>query len=213
MGCGDSKTNQAVQATEQQLETKQQIEAAVQRHGGPRDALCHICGRKYTIHSIDIHVPQCEKLWRQRQELLPPQERKPVPTLQGDPKTMTLEKRNEMALELHTQDALEECHYCGRTFLPDRLKVHVPSCERNHKRSSSSSPPISKKHTKSPTTKASPLKTGTTIQQQSHNNKTTTTNNSRASRDALQACGHCGRKFYSDRLQVHLRSCVKPSKT
>jgi hypothetical protein len=32
---------------------------------------CHICGRNYTIHSIDIHLPQCEKLWNDRQAKLP----------------------------------------------------------------------------------------------------------------------------------------------
>jgi hypothetical protein len=196
MGCGGSKQGQAVQATDRTLE-KKQIRAAVKAHGGPRDARCHICGRKYTIHSIDIHVPQCEKLWIQRQELLPKKDRKPVPTLQGDLQKMTLEERNEMALNLHNTQALETCQYCGRTFLPDRLKVHVKSCERNHKTTKGSN----NNNTKSPKNPPPP-KTGV-------NNKVTTKHNSRESRDALKACEHCGRKFYSDRLEVHLRSCTR----
>jgi hypothetical protein len=197
MGCGGSKET-AVQATDRKLE-KKQIRAAVKAHGGPRDALCHICGRKYTIHSIDIHIPQCEKLWIQRQELLPKKDRKPVPTLQGDPQKMTLEERNEMALNMHNDHALEACQYCGRTFLPDRLKLHLKSCERtNHEKTKRSNN----------TTKQQPTpKTGT-----KNKNTTTTTHNSRESRDALKACEHCGRKFYSDRLEVHLRSCGKPSR-
>jgi DNA-directed RNA polymerase subunit M/transcription elongation factor TFIIS len=199
MGCGGSKDEQTVQnKTDRKLE-KKQIRAAVKAHGGPRDALCHICGRKYTIHSIDIHVPQCEKLWLQRQALLPKQDRKPVPALTGNLPTMTLEQRNQKALDLHTAQALETCPYCSRTFLPDRLKVHVTSCERNHKRAVSSNTTTTTTTTNSNSKVKSP-KTGT---------KTTTTQqNSRQARDALIPCEHCGRKFFSDRLQVHLRSCA-----
>jgi hypothetical protein len=191
MGCGGSKEQANHQAnTDRKLE-KKQIRAAVKAHGGPRDAVCHICGRKYTIHSIDIHVPQCEKLWIQRQELLPKKDRKPVPKLQGNPEKMTLAERNEMALKLHQDEALETCQYCGRTFLPDRLKVHVKSCERSSNKK--------KKNTKYPKSKppAPP--------------KTNKKNNYRESRDALKACKHCGRKFYFDRLEVHLRTCAKPA--
>ena len=200
MGCGGSKNHQAVQAkgnNRHEVDSKE-IRAAVKAHGGPRDALCHICGRKYTIHSIDIHVPQCEKLWIQRQELLPTRDRKPVPTLPGDPQKMTLEKRNELALKLHTQDALECCQYCSRNFVPDRLKAHIKSCERNHNKRSSHA------NTKAPKIKPPSPKTGTKTE-----TRTAPSNNYRASRDTLQACEHCGRTFYSDSLQVHLRSCAK----
>jgi Zn finger protein HypA/HybF involved in hydrogenase expression len=96
-------------------------------------AYCHICGRKYTAHSIDIHLPQCEQLWVDRQRQLPKQEQKPVPQMPNVKyKNLSLDQRNEMALQVHNDVALAKCQYCARTFLPDRLEVHLRSCARNH---------------------------------------------------------------------------------
>jgi hypothetical protein len=86
-------------------------------------------------HSIDIHLPQCERLWMQRQAKLPKSKRKPVPQLLllNRNKRMTLEERNEMAMGVYQDTALAACNYCCRTFLPDRLVVHLRSCApRNH---------------------------------------------------------------------------------
>ena len=135
--------------TDQQVHPKKRHE---ERQRGPRDVLCHICGRKYTIHSIGIHVAQCERLWEQRQEQEYQQRAviakngyklKPVPQLPDSvtkvpPRDMTpkqLEERNAMAMQVYNDHALEKCSYCHRTFLPDRLQVHLKSCARHHQRS------------------------------------------------------------------------------
>eukprot|EP00523_Entomoneis_sp_CCMP467_P018514 CAMPEP_0168821600 /NCGR_PEP_ID=MMETSP0726-20121227/9492_1 /TAXON_ID=265536 /ORGANISM="Amphiprora sp., Strain CCMP467" /LENGTH=437 /DNA_ID=CAMNT_0008874235 /DNA_START=897 /DNA_END=2210 /DNA_ORIENTATION=- len=107
----------------------------------PRDVICHICGRKYTIHSIDIHLPQCTKLYHQRQELLPESERKPIPRLPANVDKMTLPERNQVAWKLYENVTLEACQYCQRTFLPDRLQVHLPSCARHHDQVGPPKPP------------------------------------------------------------------------
>jgi hypothetical protein len=99
----------------------------------PRDVVCHICGRNYTIHSINLHIPQCEKIYQQRQGTLPKSERKPLPKLDRKPDSMDLKARNELALKIYNGTSLEACQFCNRTFLPDRLSVHLPSCARNHK--------------------------------------------------------------------------------
>ena len=93
-------------------------------------AICYVCGLKYTTHSIDIHVPQCKKLFLARQEKLSKYERKPLPT--APPKTMTLAERNAFATKQYNNHVLEACTYCNRTFFSDRLSVHIKSCERNH---------------------------------------------------------------------------------
>lgn len=41
--------------------------------------MCHICGREFGTASLKIHVPQCEKLWKDREQLKPRKERKAVP--------------------------------------------------------------------------------------------------------------------------------------
>ena len=39
------------------------------------------------------------------------------------------EKYNEDAYKEYNEKALEPCERCGRTFLPDRLLVHLKSCK------------------------------------------------------------------------------------
>ena len=170
--------------------------------------ICHICGRKYTTHSIDIHIPQCQKLWKQRQLQLPSRQRRPVPQLpserswrrqkqqQQQPMSsgtaattsvrgrskrqlLTLEERNEMALQVYNDHALEKCQFCHRTFLPDRLQVHLPSCARSH---GQEWPPRS---TKTPTTTLPKL--------------------DQASNTVI--CHICGRKYTTHSIGIHIPQC------
>ena len=45
----------------------------------------------------------------------------------------SLEIYNEAAFKNYN-DNLEPCHNCGRTFLPDRLVVHLRSCNKDYAR-------------------------------------------------------------------------------
>jgi len=36
---------------------------------------------------------------------------------------------NQEAYDVYSSDALAPCEFCGRTFLPDRLQVHLRSCK------------------------------------------------------------------------------------
>ena len=40
-----------------------------------------------------------------------------------------LEKYNDDAFKNYNEKVLEPCPNCGRTFLPDRLVVHMRSCK------------------------------------------------------------------------------------
>ena len=39
---------------------------------------------------------------------------------------------NEDAYDNFNTKALESCHNCGRTFLPDSLKIHLRSCDKKY---------------------------------------------------------------------------------
>ena len=41
-------------------------------------------------------------------------------------------KYNEDAFTNFNEKVLEPCHNCGRTFLPDSLKVHLRSCDKKY---------------------------------------------------------------------------------
>jgi hypothetical protein len=97
--------------------------------------VCFICGREYGTTSLKIHIPQCTKLWEEREAQKPPRERRPVPTApaglfdKGMPvKTKDIDKFNEAAFEGWKEEALMPCPNCGRKFLQDRLQVHLRSC-------------------------------------------------------------------------------------
>jgi zinc-finger of a C2HC-type len=147
--------------------------------GHPRDVVCHICGRKYTIHSIHIHIPQCEQLFQAHQEQLPKSERKTLPQLPDGADKMSLKQRNATAVKIYNDCALEACRFCKRTFLPDRLKVHISSCARNH---GQQWPPKTK--TVYPTTE----------RQETEANNTA-------------YCHICGRKYTSHSIDIHLPQC------
>ena len=41
-----------------------------------------------------------------------------------------LEKYNNDAFDQYNKVSLMACHNCGRTFLPDRLEIHLRSCDK-----------------------------------------------------------------------------------
>ena len=105
---------------------------------GPPGIICYICGRKYGTKSIDIHIPQCEKAWEAQEAKKPKGERRPVPQkpksfedvkVGGKGAAKAMDEYNDEAFKNYNDNALEPCERCGRTFLPDRLVVHLRSCK------------------------------------------------------------------------------------
>ena len=105
----------------------------------PPALLCHICGREYGTTSLAIHLPQCAKLWKDRQKLLPRSERRPVPkaplTLTAitamkidSSDTAAMEEFNRTMMGVFVEKGLVGCQHCGRRFLVEKLPIHQRSC-------------------------------------------------------------------------------------
>ena len=104
----------------------------------PKTVVCFICGREFGTKSISIHEPQCMKKWELENSRLPKHLRRPppvkpniLPSLSGH-NGSDLERMNQLAFE-SSQKQLVACRNCGRTFLPDRLEIHMRSCKPGSK--------------------------------------------------------------------------------
>lgn len=100
----------------------------------PKTLVCYICGREYGTTSLEIHLKACKKKWEIEQEQLPKHKRRPVPE---PPKNfddilagkVSNQDYNDEAFKDYNEKALVPCPNCARTFLPDRLEVHLKSCK------------------------------------------------------------------------------------
>ena len=86
--------------------------------------------------SLAIHQKSCKKLFLQREAKKPKRERKPLPkepTNISDYENATprqVEAARVAASRSFNDNVLERCPNCSRTFLPDRLVVHLRSCTK-----------------------------------------------------------------------------------
>ncbi|XP_068943849.1 zinc finger protein 474-like [Petaurus breviceps papuanus] len=97
----------------------------------PAFRLCYICGKEFGSQSISIHEPQCLQKWHIENNKLPRNLRRPEPQKPkhlGGASSYDLKSINKAAFET-AQAQLLPCEHCGRTFLPDRLAVHLRSCK------------------------------------------------------------------------------------
>lgn len=102
----------------------------------PQGIMCYICGREYFSKSIDIHIKQCKESWLREENLKPRKERRKLPEppknfddiVAGNITEESKQAYNEDAFKEYNEKALEGCPNCGRTFLPDRLVIHLRSC-------------------------------------------------------------------------------------
>ena len=101
----------------------------------PMGIMCYICGKEYFSKSIDIHIQQCKIAWKREEDLKPKKERRKMPQppknfediLCGKITEETKDAYNADAFKEYNEKALEGCPNCGRTFLPDRLVIHLRS--------------------------------------------------------------------------------------
>lgn len=117
----------------------------------PRMLMCPLCGREFGSLSLDIHIKSCKKKFDIEQENLPSNLRRKSENIldkyyqqkknsemlaekdaQGLPRTKgayNIQEMNDQAYEIYAKESLAPCENCGRTFLPDRLLVHLRSCK------------------------------------------------------------------------------------
>lgn len=89
------------------------------------------------------------------------------------------------------------CSNCGRTFLPDRLEVHMRSCAKLNKK------PVNPEDggmMQSPPTMMS-SKTDSVMGTPNLNNKTM--------KGEMPECTMCGRTFSKNMMEQHVKACQK----
>ena len=102
--------------------------------GGVPPALpfCHLCGRQFGTTSLGIHMKACKEKWEREHpgKTAPePARQLPIGAAAG---SKDWKQFNEAANEKFNDETLEPCPHCGRTFLPDRLQVHLRVCGKGH---------------------------------------------------------------------------------
>ena len=120
-----------------------QLSKGTRVSSGPKALACYVCGRQTILSSYAIHTKQCKKLFEAREAQKPLKDRKPCPkepeALQAFLNSNDGNGRNtNISDEIYTQLQKEAtkratlglcaCKNCGRTFLEDKLQVHLKSC-------------------------------------------------------------------------------------
>lgn len=115
----------------------------------PPTKQCYICGREFGSRSIDIHEPQCMKKWQIENRKLPISERKAVPkkpeskptilsaasSIMIPPTNVCADDTTDKSVQRYFMNCYSEferdlvpCKRCGRTFAPDRHRLHEQHC-------------------------------------------------------------------------------------
>ena len=203
----------------------------------PRTVVCYICGREFGTSSIGIHESQCIRMWRVKNDNLPPNIRrltpkKPevFPSLNGGvfASANDLQRYNEEANKA-AQAQFVTCEHCGRTFRPDRLPVHQRNCNLD----SPANPPKDKKvvppaeqcatssRSKSTTRPKTYKVTNPRILKSGGEDMTNTRVNKnkvdvvspevspRMKRRPFVVCCICGREFGSKSIGIHEPQCLE----
>jgi hypothetical protein len=112
----------------------------------PRLLMCPLCGREFGSLSLPIHMKTCRQKFEIEQMNLPKNMRRSADKIieqyeknnlaikaNGSGGNYNIDQMNEDAFEIFNKEALVPCEVCGRTFLPDRLLVHLKSCKKKVK--------------------------------------------------------------------------------
>ena len=108
----------------------------------PRMLVCALCGKEYGSLSLPIHQRKCKEDFNLMQSILPKNERRNADEVIKNFQQKTtisgkgqydIDNLNEEAFKTYNELALVPCKNCGRTFLPDRLVVHLRSCKKKIK--------------------------------------------------------------------------------
>ena len=108
----------------------------------PRMLVCPLCGREFGTASLEIHMKSCKKKFEIQQQDLPKNMRRSADKIINSYNqnmammnsmgggNYNFDAMNAQAFDTYNTQALVPCENCGRTFLPDRLIVHLRSCKK-----------------------------------------------------------------------------------
>ena len=109
----------------------------------PPGLICPLCGREFGTMSLKFHLKSCKQKFELAQADLPPNRRRNADKIIANYEAnqnrgmgggdYNMDALNQQAFDQYNKDALVECEYCGRTFLPDRLAVHQRVCAKHQK--------------------------------------------------------------------------------
>ena len=110
----------------------------------PIGLVCPLCGREFGTMSLKFHIKSCKQKFELVQARLPPNKRRNADKIIANYEANqnrgfggsgnyynNMDALNQQAFDQYNKDALVECEYCGRTFLPDRLPVHQKVCAKH----------------------------------------------------------------------------------
>ena len=110
----------------------------------PIGLVCPLCGREFGTMSLKFHIKSCKQKFELAQASLPPNKRRNADKIIANYEANqnrgfggsgnyynNMDALNQQAFDQYNKDALVECEYCGRTFLPDRLPVHQKVCAKH----------------------------------------------------------------------------------
>ena len=148
----------------------------------PPSPLHHRSGRQFGTSSLEIHLKACRVKYERENGKPAPELPKDLPT--NKPVTSREWSEFNAAAEEGWNDSLVPCPNCGRTFLPDRLEIHLRSCRGSSgARLPPSTPPPPVAAGRSPSPRGP------------------------ASKPTLPVCHICGRQFGTSSLEIHLKTC------
>ena len=105
----------------------------------PVGLVCPLCGREFGTMSLKFHLKSCKQKFDLAQQSLPPNKRRNADKIIANYEANqsrgmgggNYDALNQQAFDQYNKDALVECEFCGRTFLPDRLPVHQRVCSKH----------------------------------------------------------------------------------
>lgn len=125
--------------------------------GRPLALVCYLCGREFGLSSLSIHIPQCAKKWGAYRSQLPIEIARrmkpnkgpllPIPDAYSTNILDELQRYNEEAQRIFSECTRVRCG-CGRNFDPDRLVVHMRSCDKANSGSDDSSAGMRRVHSR-----------------------------------------------------------------
>lgn len=174
----------------------------------PKTLMCYICGREFGTSSLEIHIKSCIKKWELEESKKPKGERRPVPSapqnfddmVTGKVSSENMESYNQEANKSYNEKALMPCPNCGRTFLPDRLDVHLKSCNKAQGKAADAGSP----------TRGSPAKMGGpgAAKASPGGSKPSPGGSSgMIVRPKTIVCYICGREYGTSSIEIHLKTC------
>lgn len=126
---GDNKTS--TQLLEEKLK-KQMNEPGAIVSNKPLFMMCFLCGREFGKNSLEIHLKTCmEKFTNEDPKRKMPKTPEQLKTMLANVEKITNDdiiNYNETANKIYKEYTMKACPGCKRRFLPDRLEVHLKSC-------------------------------------------------------------------------------------